>query len=275
MHIDYGLYYTGDNYRFFNDDVPGINFDLDGCSDYLKANGLSDEQIRNTEILLAPPYYREHMELNDFTEREIEEFFKSEGIQEDYFPANHLIQNLPAGYKRDGTYEKIDDIHNKIIITGISEEQTNQILNHELQHLIDSSTGVMKKEWDKYYTPLVKKSSTYREAIKKLTRRSIVSDIGTAVTALSVLYVTDELDAPPWVRYSVLAAALGAGAIRALVDREAKKDIFTKFYNDYIDENHDSPIDREEYLKRPWEIRAREASNNGNKFVSFNEEVVR
>ncbi|MDR1197093.1 MAG: hypothetical protein LBL08_02360 [Candidatus Nomurabacteria bacterium] len=80
MSIDYGLFYTGGDRGFLNENMSEIiGFDFDGCSDYLKANGLSDDQIRNTEILLAPPYYMEHMKCNGFTEQEALEFFESDG----------------------------------------------------------------------------------------------------------------------------------------------------------------------------------------------------
>ncbi|MDR1197092.1 MAG: hypothetical protein LBL08_02355 [Candidatus Nomurabacteria bacterium] len=171
----------------------------------------------------------------------------------------------------NGSFGEIDDIDgigsvNKVVVIGVYEEATNKLLNHELQHLIDSCTGALEEEKDKYYTALIEGSPTRKEAVKKLVKRNMVSAIGVAAVTLGMSY--NELDAPPWVRYSILAIGLGVAAIRVLAAKWAAK-------SEYICEIRCSMNDHEEYLARPWEVRAREAEHNGNEFVSFDFGAIR
>jgi hypothetical protein len=76
---------------------------------------------------------------------------------------------------------------------------------------------------------------------------------------LGALYFADELNAPPSVRYTIAAAALGTNAVKAALARKMAKGVFDKVYT------------YQEYLERPWEVRAREAQENGNEFISFDE----
>jgi len=118
-----------------------IDFDYERCSDFLHKEGMTDKQIIDTEIFLAPAFGRTHRKLPFNTKRRVE---KSRQMHNESTDNESNLYYATSGFS--------GQLSKKIIAIIPNKHTGNNTLNHELRHRIDNATLIHLPEDVKYCT---------------------------------------------------------------------------------------------------------------------------